>query len=144
MVRVLLDTNVLVSGLANLNADSPPSAIVRAWRAGRFELLVSDAVISEASRTFTKPYFARRLTLEEATNAIQLLVTHAVWTEVLNVLSGVATHPEDDLVLSAAVDGDADYVVTGDLKLQRLGTLGSCQICSPAEFVMVLNRDETS
>ena len=37
-------------------------------------------------------------------------------------VQGVATHAEDDLVLATAESAQADYLITGDKKLQRLGT----------------------
>lgn len=40
-------------------------------------------------------------------------------------VSGVATHPEDDLVLATALSGGAQFVVTGDYKLVRLKSLKS-------------------
>lgn len=54
---------------------------------------------------------------------------------------GVAAHPEDDLVLATALSGQADYLVTGDLKLQRLGTHQGVQILSPRAFLDVLERE---
>jgi predicted nucleic acid-binding protein len=50
----------------------------------------------------------------------------------------VATHPEDDLVLATAVSAHADYLVTGDRKLQRLGSYQGVRILSPREFLAVL------
>jgi hypothetical protein len=43
----------------------------------------------------------------------------------------VATHPEDDLILATALSGAADYLITGDSKLQKLGTFQSVTILSP-------------
>jgi len=51
---------------------------------------------------------------------------------------GVATHPEDDLILATAVSGQTDYLVTGDAHLQRLGTYQGIVIVSPRQFLEVL------
>jgi predicted nucleic acid-binding protein len=50
-------------------------------------------------------------------------------------VTGVATHPEDDLVLAAAVSAGADYLVTGDRKLQALDTFEGVRILSPRQFL---------
>jgi predicted nucleic acid-binding protein len=47
----------------------------------------------------------------------------------------VATHPEDDLVLATAISAKAEYLVSGDTKLQRLGTYEGVKIVSPREFL---------
>ena len=51
---------------------------------------------------------------------------------------GVATHPEDDLILATAVSAKADYLVTGDKKLRELGSYQGVSIVSPREFLDIL------
>jgi predicted nucleic acid-binding protein len=41
---------------------------------------------------------------------------------------GVATHPEDDVVLATGVSAGADFLVTGDRKLLQLGTYRGVRI----------------
>jgi uncharacterized protein len=55
-------------------------------------------------------------------------------------VSGVATHPEDDMILATALSAQADYLVTGDRQLQALGEFRGVRIVSPRQFVMVLER----
>ena len=55
-------------------------------------------------------------------------------------VAGVATHPEDDLVLATAVSAGADYLVTGDRQLQKLGRHGSVTILSPRGFLALLHE----
>jgi uncharacterized protein len=50
----------------------------------------------------------------------------------------VATHPEDDLVLAAAVSAEAGYLVTGDRQLQQLGRFRGVDIVSPRAFLAIL------
>ena len=49
---------------------------------------------------------------------------------------------EDDLVLAAALSAGANYLVTGDTRLQRLRTYEGIRIVSPREFVEVLREEE--
>lgn len=56
MIRAVLDTNVLVSGFTGEEVMvSTPGAIVRQWRRGRFDLVISTHIFTELSRTFAKP-----------------------------------------------------------------------------------------
>jgi len=50
-------------------------------------------------------------------------------------VTGVATHPEDDLILATAVAGEASYLVTGDRKLRAVGAFQGVTILSPREFL---------
>jgi predicted nucleic acid-binding protein len=70
VIRAVLDTNVLVSGLTGIELGaSPPGIIVSRWLAGRgagpFELVVSPHILAELERTLTKPYFRTRRLLTQ-------------------------------------------------------------------------------
>ncbi len=56
----------------------------------------------------------------------------------------MATHPEDDLVLATAVSAAADYLVTGDKQLQRLGGYHGVAIVSPRDFLALLQQQDES
>jgi predicted nucleic acid-binding protein len=58
------------------------------------------------------------------------------------LVTGVASHPEDDPILATAVSASADYLVTGDRQLQRLGSYRGVSIVSPREFLDLLDRLE--
>lgn len=120
MVKALLDTNVLASGLASFkHPNRKPAQLLHAWRAGLFELCISEHVLIELKGTLNKPYFKSKLTSEDIEEAIVLLSEECTLTKATTTVKGVATHPEDDLVISAAVSGKVDYLVTGDRPLLR-------------------------
>lgn len=51
---------------------------------------------------------------------------------------GVATHPEDDIVLSTALSGQATILCTRDKQLLKLGSHQQIAILSPGEFLAFL------
>jgi predicted nucleic acid-binding protein len=61
-----------------------------------------------------------RITLEDVDRVGRLLDQTAERTPISVEVVGVATHPEDDVILATAVSADVDYLVTGDVQLQRL------------------------
>ena len=142
MIAAVLDTNVLASGFTGQFVDtSTPGELIRRWRASRYELLFSEHIISELAKTVDEPYFARRLSVPERTEALAALWQEARFVTITVEVNGVATHPEDDVVLATAVSGNADYLVTGDLKLQKLGSYEGVRILSPREFLNLLQND---
>jgi len=136
MVAAVLDTNVLAT--AFLSRLTAPRQIMHAWRAGLFHLVISEHIIAELSRTLAKDYFSRRLAADRATRAIALLRAEATVTPLTAAITGVATHPEDDLILATSVSGKAAYLVTGDKQLQKLGSFKGVTILSPADFLKTL------
>jgi predicted nucleic acid-binding protein len=75
-------------------------------------------------------------------NRISRLNDLATRTPVTVVVAGIATHPEDDLVLAAAVSAGADYLVTGDKQLLRIGRYEGVTIVSPRDFLTLLDKQE--
>jgi putative PIN family toxin of toxin-antitoxin system len=136
VITALLDSNVLLAGF--LTSVTPPGQLIDAWRAGRFELIVSDPLLAEVTRNILKPYFRRRLTADQITDAVLLLTTRARLTAITVQVTGVATHPEDDLILATALSARADYLVTGDAQLLELGSYQGIKIVSARAFLAVL------
>ncbi len=143
MITAVLDTNVLAPALRGFgNPANTLGELLRRWRDDRFQLVVSEPILAELERTLATPYFSRSLSLEEREQAILLLADEASVTPLTVHVSGVATHPEDDRILATAVSGQADYLVTGDTKLQDLGQYRGVRIISPREFLRVLEAED--
>jgi putative PIN family toxin of toxin-antitoxin system len=139
---VTIDTNVLESGVVGFvaAADRAPALLLRAWRAGVFVLALSDHILTELERTLARPYFGAHLTSAQVRGFLALLRKEALIAPITVVVQGVATHPEDDLVLATALSSGADYLVTGDRKLQGLGAYEGVTILSPRQIIDLLDE----
>jgi putative PIN family toxin of toxin-antitoxin system len=143
VIRAVIDTNVLASGF--VIAGTPPDLLIRLWLAGGFVLVYSDHVVDELARTLLKPYFRSRLTPEQRASNIGLLPAFGVWTPLTVPIHAVATQPEDDLILSTAVSGRADYLVTGDGPfIRRVPTYQGIQLISPRDFLTILMEESST
>jgi uncharacterized protein len=147
VIRTVLDTNVLAAGLVGLElGTSAPGIILARWLAGAgagpFELVVSTHILAGLEQTLTKPYFRTRRLLTQIEAAERFV--HSVATVVVPTIdvSGVAPHPEDDLVLAAAVTAVADYLVTGDKRFLAVGSYAGVTILSPSAFLDLLETTE--
>ena len=139
MIRATLDTNVLVSGLAGLEVPaSTPGAIVWHWLNDTFEFVITAGVLAELERTLTKPYYRSRRSSDQIDAAVRLIVRKATFVVPTITISGVTTHPEDDLVLAVAASAHVDYLVTGDKPLHRLGAYQDVRVISPRVFLDLL------
>jgi putative PIN family toxin of toxin-antitoxin system len=135
-MRLVLDTNVLISGL--LYPGGPPSRLVKAWRAGAFDLVISDFVIDELTRIWT--HLASRLKASP-NDLADLIDTFGLRAELLRIdatmLAQASTaglrDPDDLPVLALLIGSGADYLVTGDKDLLALAD--AYPILAPADFV---------
>ncbi len=142
MIAAVFDTNVLASGFNGFTTPaSVPGELLRRWQDGAFTLIVSEHILVELARAFTDRYFTRRLTPDEISTALLALRADAVLQPISIQVQGVATQPKDDLILAAALSGNARYLVSGDRALQALGRFRSITILSPRQFLELLDVD---
>jgi putative PIN family toxin of toxin-antitoxin system len=137
VTRVVIDTNVLVSGFVFL--ESVPSAVLLCWERDMFELIASSTISDELDRTLQRPYFAAIYSEAQRRRALRLLRTKATHIELSGEIVRAATHPEDDLILATVALGQADYLVTGDRQLLALGMHAGARIVTPRAFLAVLD-----
>jgi putative PIN family toxin of toxin-antitoxin system len=137
MIRAVLDANVLVSGIVT---EGVPRNVLRAWRAGHFHLVASLATLNEISRVLRYPKIARRHRWSEAEihAFMEGLEALAILTPGRLHLNVVAADPSDNRYLECAIEGEADYLVTGDRHLLDLGVYQEVEILPPREFVELL------
>lgn len=140
MISAVVDTNTLASGLIRRNPFTPVVQVVDAWRTREFRLVTSEHIITELARTIVSAYFAKHITPDQAQRFILLLRRRATITPITMTVSGVATHPEDDLILASAASAQVNYLVSGDRQLQRLGSYQGITIVSARDFIQLLNR----
>jgi putative PIN family toxin of toxin-antitoxin system len=123
-VRVVLDTNLLVSALISSGV---PRQLLDAARAGVFELCTSEVLLAELLEVLERTHLAGRL--EEAgltaSGIVEMLRGMADVVTPLAVPQVVQSAPDDDHVLAAAFTAGADLIASGDKR--DLLTPGSYQ-----------------
>ena len=134
MPRVILDTNVLMSGIAY--PASIPGKILAAWRNGSVEVLLSAYILRELRRVL--PRLAHRHGLTEA-EIDDLIDTLSIQAEVIDPqpaeeprLRDAKDQPVLDTVVAALGASKADYLITGDKDL--LAVADRYPILTPAQF----------
>jgi len=140
-MRAVLDTNVLIS--ATLIRGGNEDRILRAWQRGAFELVLSRATLAELGRAlfYEKLRRKRWVSEEEARLLLELLAAECILVPG-KVAVKASRDPQDDMFLAAAVEGEAEYVVSGDKDLLSVGAYRGIEIVSPAGFVRILREAE--
>jgi uncharacterized protein len=130
-VRLVLDTNIVVSGLLWRQA---PAHLIDAALQGRIELFTSEALLLELSDVLPRAKFARRVAASRLTIP-QLIARFAVLAQsvVPASISCVARDPDDDHVLACALAASVDLIVSGDSELLNMKAYQGIPIVSPAE-----------
>ena len=128
-LRVVLDTNVLVSALAY--PGSIPGRILNAWREGEVDLVLSRYILDEMVRVL--PRLPRiKLTPAEIRDLADSFLFLAEIVESSTDPDETLRDPTDQFVLGTLRTAQADYLVTGDIDLLALGE--RYPIVTPAIF----------
>lgn len=133
-MRVVLDTNVLVSGLL---AKGPASRILDLLENGGHEICLTPKILEEVKRILAYPKITGGLRKAGVVpeEAIEWLLQHSSVFKDIDVIKLIAEDPSDNMFLDCAVVSGARWIVSGDKHLRRIGSLGSIRIVSPAEFL---------
>lgn len=142
MIRTVLDTNVWVSGF--LTPVGTSGHIIRAWRQGRFEVVISEDILQEMGRLLIRPKIQQRLgwTPEEVNELLFFIYKRGIATPGKIRLRVVKDDPTDDKFFVAAVEGEADYIVSGDAQVHKVKRYRGIKVLSPAEFLERLKQKE--
>jgi putative PIN family toxin of toxin-antitoxin system len=136
--RAIFDANVLVS--AALNHLGYSARILELAVGGKCELILPDEVLIEVRRTFFEPYFVERIGTHNIDAFLDDLMAASIRDSGIRPpLANVATHPEDDVIISAALRAGVDYLVTGDKHLRSIDSYQSIVILTPREFHMIIS-----
>ena len=138
-MRIVLDTNVVVSGL--LNAFGPSAQIVRLVAAGNLDLCYDARILTEYRQVLLRPKFRFERRLVEV--FLQQIQSGGV--EVLaRPLALTLPDSDDAMFVEVAVAGRASHLVTGNLKHYPLSPTLGLRVVSPREFADELVEADSS
>lgn len=129
--RVVIDTNVLISGLLSTTS-TPARAVERAVTTA--QLIATNATLRELIGKLLSPKFDRYVSRERRD---ALLLRLAPVVEIVDVLQTIraSRDPKDDKFLEAAVNGRADVLVSGDGDLLELSPFRGMPIVTPSAYL---------
>ena len=135
MIRVVLDTNTLISALV---FSGTASRLVSLWQSRRITVLVSKEILEEYLRVLAYPKF--QLSHQEIRALVEEELLPFVETiRVRRRLAVVRRDPADNKFLECAVASRAKYLVTGDRDLRELVSYRGITILTVGEFLERMN-----
>lgn len=133
MLRAVIDTNVLISGL--IRPRGAVGRVLRGLRDGRLVAIASRPILEELVDVTSRPSIAGKheISADDLETFLRLLVFRADIVRP-EVAIRRCRDPADDMFLEAAVTGAADRLVTGDADLLEMGRIEGTRIVTPAVF----------
>ena len=132
---VVLDTNVIVSGLLDSNNHSYPSKIISAWLFGNLQVAISHQLKQEVNYVFSKSYIRKALKDKSSIKPILgRLFNKSITIFPMSIKETVFSDHKDHFLFEIAVTANAKTIVTGDKKLLSVKKIKKVHILNPQQF----------
>ncbi len=141
-LRAVLDTNTLISGM--ITEKGSPAAVLRAWQNNAFVMVSCQSLIEEfvgvAHRSHLQVKY--KLTDDRIEEMAQLIRAKAFLTSELYKVDVIKDDPDDNVAVSCALEGSAQYIVSGDSHLISLKEYQGIRMIVAGDFLGILREDE--
>lgn len=138
VITLVIDTNTIVSGIL---WQGPPGKILDLHRSGTIKLLSSEPLLDELRDVLSRPKFSERFqrigktpaeVIDDYRHSVLMINPPLLPPVILADLT-------DDKVLACAVDGRADYIVSGDHHVLELGSYAGIPVLSAMQLLERIN-----
>lgn len=128
-MRVVLDTNVFISAILGGRL----GVIVDEWKAGKFTLIITDAIAREYLDVINRPKF--KIPQNEIMAATDYLLQTAEFVTPQEQIHVIVADLTDNKFLEAAVAGKVNFIVSGDNHLLELKSFKKITVITAREFI---------
>ncbi|MEM9895157.1 MAG: putative toxin-antitoxin system toxin component, PIN family [Bacteroidota bacterium] len=130
-MRFIFDTNILISRL--LAAKSLPAKSLDIGLSSG-SVLASDTTLYELADVLSRDKFDKYISINDRKQFLQYFLYVIEKVEIIRTVKK-CRDPKDDKLLELALNGQADYLVTGDEDLLVLQEFHKTKIITPKEFI---------
>ena len=129
-VRIIIDTNILVSFLINKDFSRLDKIIIQ----GRAILILSSELIEELLEVLNRPKFKKIISIKEKETLIEFFGQHGKLISVKSKVN-ICRDKKDNFLLNLSIDGKATYLITGDKDLLDLKKINDTKILRISDFL---------
>ena len=143
MILVVIDTNIFISGF--LNPKGKPYAIVDLILEEKLILLLSPQIMDEIKRVCHYEHIIKLIekggkTVKDVEQYIDKIRQIALIMLGNLQVNAIENDPSDNMFLACALEGKADYIVSGDSHLLDLKSFQGIKIVPPDEFLKIVKN----
>lgn len=131
-MRVVIDTNIIVSAFLGGELET----ILHLLRSDKFRLIVSKKITDEYFNVLSRPKF--KIRLAELNDFAALLIIKADSVSPAANVDVITADPSDNMFLAAALEGDVEFIVSGDRHLLEMKAFQEIPILTAREFLNLL------
>ncbi len=135
-MKIVLDTNVLISALIKAG---PPRELFSMIISNKCDLISSRNIIEEFVKVCDDPKISQYVGEEEVLAFLRVLSKCATTVRIRSRFKVIKEDPDDDIILRTAVDGKANFIVSGDKHLLSLGNFQGIPVVTIKRMLQLLS-----
>ncbi|MGI0045746.1 MAG: putative toxin-antitoxin system toxin component, PIN family [Nitrosotalea sp.] len=133
MLRVVLDTNVLVSAIISTGK---PRKLFQMGIDGKYQIITSREILDELLRVIQRPKF--QMTRGDVIRTVSALMETGESVHVTSSFEVISNDPDDNIIINTAHDGNVDYIVSGDKDITHLKNFEKIKTVTVDEMLKIL------
>ena len=110
------------------------------WKERKYSLVISPELFEELVEVLKRPEIAHRIETQRKVALFRRLRYDAIWTGGSVDASGSMPDPNDDILIEAALEANAGWIVTWDKQLLEIKRSTHVQIVNPDQFISIVVR----
>lgn len=137
-MKVVLDTNVWLSAIF---WKGEASKIIETLIDKKINVLISGSILSEIAEVLNKEEKFKRFIedrKQKIEDLIRTILSFSTLIETKTKFELIKEHPKDNIILEAAFDGKADYIVSYDKHILNMIEFRNIKILNPKDFVKLI------
>jgi putative PIN family toxin of toxin-antitoxin system len=140
LIKIVVDANLFASAL--IKPDSNPGNILELIKQNEVELVISPSVIIEIKRILLYPKIQKyhQKTAQQLDTFFDDLLIFGWVVEGQAEIDVIQTDPTDNKYLACALEGEADYIVSGDRHLLDIGLYQGSKIIKAKAFLKIWDK----
>ena len=129
-MNVILDTNVLVSGIF---FKGPPFQILLAWKNKKFKLITTHAILEEYKRVINE--LSEQFPTVKVSGIIENIAINSVFSLSIILSEPICSDIDDDKLFSAAIASKTKIIISGDKHLLDKSGYAGIMVVKPIDFL---------
>ena len=144
MTRVVLDTNIIISAI--LSPKSKAASIVKLVLDGKLHLVIAPAMWKELHAVLQYPKLQALMkkndvSMDEVKDLLYKIERMAITAPGAKKVDRITKDTSDNIFLACAVEGKADFIISGDSHLKEVKVFQGVEIVSPDVFIKMVRRE---
>lgn len=136
MIRAVVDTNVLISALIS-KKPAYPLQVYHLIKSEDFLLITSPTILEELEDVISRKDLIKlhQRTPKQIQEILKEIVETSLIVPGLISVEVIKEDPDDNKFIAAAIEGQAEYIISGDKPLLNIKEYHGVKIISPADFI---------